>query len=115
MNYRMELSKIVRALDLDVLTNKKSLSSKVTGGYVCDLLSDVLANSNKGNIWITLQTHLNIVPVALMKEISAVIIVNGKEPDVKTLKKAEEEKLPLLSTKLGAFQVVGELYKLGIN
>jgi predicted transcriptional regulator len=111
----MKLSEIVEKLQLDVKSGNDLLDRDVTGGYVSDMLSDVIAHSEKGNIWITLQTHLNIIPVASMKEISGIIIVNGRQPDQDALKKAEEEKVPVLGTDMKAFQVVGRLYQLGIG
>jgi hypothetical protein len=105
----MRLLEIVKKLNGHDL-----LDREVTGGYVSDMLSDVIAHSEKGNIWVTLQTHLNIIPVASMKEISGIIIVNRRQPDEETLKKAEEEKIPVLGTALNAYQVVGKLYQLGI-
>ena len=111
----MNLNEIVKKLNLDVKTGKNLLDRKVTGGYASDLLSDVLAHAEKNNIWVTLQIHLNIIPVASMKEISAIIIVNGRGPDKETLKKAEDEKIPVLGTEMRAFQVVGKLYQLGIG
>jgi len=110
----MKLTEIKNELNLSVKSGTDLLDREVAGGYVSDMLSDVLANAKRGNIWITLQTHLNIIPVASMKEISGIIIVNGRQPDEDTLKKAEEEKVPVLGTTLSAFQVVGKLYKLGI-
>jgi predicted transcriptional regulator len=111
----MKITDLVKSLDLEVIAGEKLLNGEVTGGYVSDLLSDVIANAQKGDLWVTLQIHLNIIPVASMKEISAIIIVNGRRPDEETLKKAEEEKVPVLGTNMNAFKIVGKIYQLGIN
>ena len=111
----MKLLEIVEKLKLNVKSGNNLLDREVSGGYVSDMLSDVIAHGNKGNIWITLQTHFNIIPVASMKELGAVIIVNGRQPDEDTLKKAEEEKVPILGTEKEAFQIVGKLYELGVS
>ena len=110
----MKIAELVKSLNLDILGGKELLNGEVTGGYVSDLLSDVIAHAKKGDIWVTLQIHLNIIPVASMKELSGIIIVNGRMPYVETLQKAEEEKIPVLGTKLNAFETVGKLYQLGI-
>ena len=88
---------IVKIFGLQIRTGKDRLQEEVTGGYASDLLSDVIAHSRKGNIWITIQTHPNIVAVAAMKELSGIILTGGREPDVDTLQKAEEEGIPILS------------------
>jgi len=108
----MKLNKIKKDLDLKTLSAEKALDSEVTGAYTSDLLSDVMANSKENNLWITLQVHLNIVAVAQLKELSGIIIVNGRKPDAETLKKAQEEGCPLFSTEKTAFEISGELYQL---
>ncbi len=110
----MKISEIVKKFELTVKTASNKLNNEITGGYASDLLSDVIANSNQGNIWVTLQTHQNIVAVAVLKELSAIIINNGRKPDKETLIKAEEENIPILITELSTFEIVGRLYKLGI-
>jgi predicted transcriptional regulator len=74
-----------------------------------------MANAKAGDLWVTLQTHQNIVAVASLKEIVGIIIIGGREPEKATLAKAEEEKVPILLTNLPAFEVVGRLYRMGIS
>ena len=85
---------------------------EVTGGYTSDLLSDVIANSKQGNLWITLQIHQNIIAVAKLKELAGIIIVNNREPDEDTIGKAKEENVPLLCSEEMAFEISGKLYGL---
>jgi len=87
----------------------------VTGGYASDLLSDVIGNSREGDIWITLQVHVNVVAVASMKELSGIILVNGREPDEDTVEKSETEGIPIMVSGLPAFELVGRLYALGLR
>ncbi|MBL7075376.1 serine kinase [candidate division KSB1 bacterium] len=108
----MVLGTIVEKLGLGVKTAPRDLTSEVTGAYVSDLLSDVMANSKEGNLWVTLQVHPNIVAVATLKDLSGIILVNGRQPAEETLKKAEEEQIPLMTTGLPTFQLVGKLYNL---
>ena len=110
----IKLTRIVSELDLGVIV-AHNLDKVVSGGYASDLLSDVIANSKKDNIWITLQTHQNIVAVAALKELVGIIIVNGRTPEDETIKKAKQEKITILTTKLPAFEVVGKLYKIGVR
>lgn len=111
----MKISEIIEKFNLTVLSGRDLLEREITGGYVSDMLSDVLTNSKEGNIWITLQTHLNVISVAGIKELSGIIVVNGRKPEEDSLKKADEEKIIVLSTDEKAFQIVGKLYELGIG
>jgi predicted transcriptional regulator len=106
---------IVKIFGLQMRTGEDRLREEVTGGYASDLLSDVIAHSHKGNIWITIQTHPNIVAVATMKELSGIILTGGREPDVETLQKAKEEGIPILISPLFTFELVGRLYQKGIS
>ena len=109
----VNLKDIVQKLDLKVVSG--DIDREVSAGYASDLLSDVIANAQKDNIWITLQTHINIVAVANLKELAGIILVNGRQPEQATLKKAEQENIPLLLTELSTFEIVGKLYELGIH
>lgn len=108
----MKLKEIIEKLQLKVLTAKDKLDEEVTGGYTSDLLSDVIANSKQGNLWITLQTHQNIIAVAKLKDLTGIVIVNNREPDEETLKKAGMEKIPVMISERMAFEVSGKLYEL---
>lgn len=111
----MKLQEIVSELSLTVSCAAHNLNKPVSGGYASDLLSDVIGNSKKDNIWVTLQIHQNIVAVASLKELAGIIIVNGRQPEEEALKKAEKENIPIMLTRLPAFEIVGRLYKLGIR
>ncbi|MEW6607970.1 MAG: serine kinase [bacterium] len=111
----MKLKEIVEKLNLEVKSAPEMLDKEVTGGYVSDLLSDVMANAREGNIWVTLQIHQNIVAVASLKEIRGIILVNNRQPDEDTLQKAIHEKIPILVSKLSTFELVGKLYQLPIT
>ena len=111
----MNLKQIVEKLELDVKTCAGQLDKEIKTGYASDLMSDVIARSKKGDIWITLQVHLNIVAVASMKELSGIILINGREPEDETGKRAESENIPILVSKLPAFELIGRLYQLGIS
>jgi len=108
----MKLEEIVEKLQLEVLTGQDKLETEITGGYTSDLLSDVMANSKVGNLWITLQTHQNIIAVAKLRDLAGIIIVNNRKPDKETLQRAEEERMPLLCTGETAFKITGKLYDL---
>lgn len=111
----MKLTEIIESLDLEIVVKGKGLHQEVSGGYVSDLLSDVMANSEKGNLWITLQIHQNIVAIATLKELAGIIIIGGKEPTEDTIKKAQNEYVTILKSDLSAFELCGKLYTLVVQ
>jgi len=112
----MTLEQIIKDLDLNVITEKKDFSGITpTHGYVSDMLSCVMTGAKNKSIWVTLQAHNNIVAVACLLDIAAVIISEGAKPDEDTIKKANEEGITLLSTDKNSFSVVGRLWQLGLR
>ena len=111
----MELKKIIDALNLVVKTKSVDLEKEVTGGYVSDMLSDVIANCKRGDLWITVQIHQNILAVAILKEMAGIVIIGGKEPAAETLEQAEEENVVILTSPLPAYELASQLYAFGIH
>ena len=105
------LNDIKEKLDLEVRCGEEDLQRPVTGGYVSDLLSDVMGNAAEGQVWITLQAHLNVVAIAALKELAAVVLVNGITPESSVLEKAGEEGVAVMVSKFSAFDTAGKLYE----
>jgi hypothetical protein len=110
----MTIQEIIRQLNLDIVTDA-DLSHEATGGYASDLLSCVMASARAGNVWVTLQAHPNVVAVASLLELSAVIVTEGVTPDQETIQKAQRARVTLLSTHKDTFTVVSDLTALGIK
>lgn len=108
----MDLDSIVKALNLKIRSGEDKLKSEVRGGYTGDLLSDVMANSKEGDIWITRQVHQNIVAVASLKDHAGIVLVQGSEPAKDTLEKAIKEGIPIMVSDLSGFEVTGRIYGL---
>ncbi len=87
----------------------------VLGGYASDLLSDVMANAQEGDLWITLQKHVNTLAVAQLKGLSGIVLVNGRQPEPDMLARAESEGIAIVTTSLPALEVAGVMYGLGIR
>jgi len=111
---KMKLKELAEQLGWELKTQNVSVEAEVKTGYASDLLSDVLANSIEGDLWVTRQTHLNIVAIAVMRDLSGMLIVNGAQPDPDTVEKAVERMVPIFRTPLPTFEIVGRLYQLGI-
>jgi predicted transcriptional regulator len=106
----MKLPEVISRLDARVISG--SPDAEVRGCYISDLLSDVLAHAHPGVLWVTIQTHHNVVSVASMKDVSAVLITCGRQPDPTVLAEARAEGIVLLSTPLTTFEAAGKLWEL---
>ena len=111
----MTVTELARLLDGAVVGAAGDVPHEVRGGYASDLLSDVIANAREGDAWVTLQRHVNVVAVAQLKALAAVVLVNGRQPEPDTVARANEERIPIVSTALTAFDAVGALYEAGIR
>ncbi|MCX6305467.1 MAG: serine kinase [Bacteroidetes bacterium] len=108
----MTVSELVTKLGLNVLSDETGLERQITGGYTSDLLSDVMGHANAGKIWITLQTHKNVMAIASLKELAAVVLVKGYQPEADMLAQSNIEEIPVLGTAEEAFEISGQIYKL---
>ncbi len=108
----MKVRELVEKLDLKVFSGEKGLDNEISGGYVSDLLSDVMGFAKDGQIWVTLQTHKNIMAIASLKDLAAVIVVKGFEPENDTMEVSDEEGIPILGSKEQTFELSGKIYNL---
>ncbi|MCX8043951.1 MAG: DRTGG domain-containing protein [Desulfobacterota bacterium] len=108
----MTVNDIVQAIPCTVTSCPAHLDRMVTGAYVGDILSDVAAHAASGMLWITRQVHVTIVAIASLKELAAILIVNGAVPDPVTCARAEKEQVPILVTDMPAFEAAGRLHRL---
>ena len=106
----MRLTELVSALRLLVLTPQVSLDQEVRGVYCGDLLSDVLASARPGDIWVTIQRHINTVAVAKVAGIPAILVCKGIKPNKEVIDKATEDGIAILSAQEPVFAVAGQLY-----
>jgi hypothetical protein len=111
----MTLSEIIDKFDLTVYATPTNGKVKVERGYASDLLSDVIANGGKDNIWVTMQMHVNIIAVAALKDIAAIVIVSHHRPADETIEIARQKGVCVLGTGMTAFEICGRLYAAGIR
>ena len=108
----MKVKELVEKLNLKVLSGEKGLDREIDGCYISDLLSDVMGNAMEGNIWITLQTHKNVMAVASLKEMSCIILVKNLMPNDETIEQSNDEDLPILQTSMPTYEIAGQVYNL---
>ncbi len=111
----MIVQDLVDKLGLRVAAGQNAMDRHVGSGYCGDLLSDVMGNAPAGCVWLTIQEHQNIVAVAILREMAAIVLTGGGTPDDDTQQKADEEEIPILQWPGSTFDLAGRLYVLGIG
>jgi serine kinase of HPr protein (carbohydrate metabolism regulator) len=111
----IRLKDIVERLNLSVCCGEALLDRQVTGGYAGDLMSDVLAHSKPGNLWVTMQVHDTVAAIAFQIGLAAVVISHGREPAAGTVQKAREHNVPIMVSGLSTFETVAGLARLGLQ
>ncbi len=108
----MTVKELAEKLGLKIFSGNNGTDRLVEGAYVSDLLSDVMGNAGDEQVWVTLQTHKNIMAVASLKDLPAIILVKGLLPNKDTIEFSDKENIPILGTDKQTFEISGQLYEL---
>ncbi len=90
-------------------------NGEINHGYACDLLSEVMGRVKPDTVWLTVQSHVNIIAVAAITGVRAIILCNGHAFNEETIQRAKKEKIALFKTSLNTFEACGRIYQKGIR
>lgn len=107
----MKVRDIVEVFKLNIISGEEWLDNEFASFYASDILSCVISSAKEGSVWITQQTHKNIMAVAVLKKISAVILVNGVLPEEEVVEISNREEIPILGTSDDTFLISGKFYR----
>ncbi len=110
----MKVSELAEKFNLSYASGEAAYDREVNGCYIGDLLSLAMAKLDMENIWITIQTNINVVAVASLKDASCVIVADGFHLDEDAKAKAEAEEIIILETELSAYDMAKKLVEIGI-
>jgi len=111
----MTVNDLVKRFGLQVVAGDQGLDRQIEDGYCGDLLSEIMGNAPEGCVWLTIQGHQNIVAVAVLRNMAAIIVTGGQTPDDETLEKANQEQIPILLWSDSAYQLAGRLFSMGVG
>jgi hypothetical protein len=109
------LKEVIEKLGLEPVSSAGSTDRAVAAGYAADLLSCAMKGAKKDYLWVTLQSHVNVVAVGSLLNLAGIIITEGNRPDHETIARADEEGITLMVTPKTTYTVVGELTSLGVK
>ncbi|MCL1941820.1 MAG: serine kinase [Synergistaceae bacterium] len=107
----MKLKEVIEAFESKVICEgdgERSISGVIAG----DLLSFIIGEAKEGEIWVTIQIHLNVAAVAVLKELPMVILASGKEPSKELVDKCREENIALIVAEESSYEACAKLHGL---
>jgi predicted transcriptional regulator len=107
----MKINQIVELLNGKLLTDNKVFKKEIAGAMGADLMSDVLASILPEAVLLTGLCNPQVVRTAQIADIRAIIFVRGKYPDKETIRIANDENIPLITTTYGMFEACGILHE----
>lgn len=110
----MKVKELIGKTGWTVHSTEQGLENEVIGAFVGDLLSWVIGNAQPSEALITVQAHLNVVAVAVLRELSCIIVCHGATVLEETIAQATEENLPIIECSLSAYEVSRALIQLGL-
>ena|SRR5665647_922689 len=110
----MNVNYIIEKLNLELITGRPDDLNEIKGVFIGDLLSLVMSRAKQGDLWITIQTHINVVAVTDLLEIGAVLVAENMEIEKDTIRKADDLGIIILKSNQSAYQLACQIHDLGL-
>ena len=109
----MNVKELQEALGLTYLCCESQAADKIIDGCYCgDLLSWVMSRAEEGNVWLTVMGNVNSIGVAVLAELSCIILTENAPLDDDAKKRAEENGIVVLTTAENAYETAARIAKL---
>lgn len=109
----MTLQEVADVLQATVFSGQPHLDKPVSSGYASDMLSEVMAHARAGQLWLTVQTHLNVPAVAVLLDLGGIVITGGNQPEAAVIAKGNETGMVIMTTSYNTFEAIALLCKAG--
>jgi len=111
----MNVQELIDLINGHLYNESADLSREILGGCGADLMSDVLASIQPEAVLLTGLCNPQVVRTSVMADVAAIILVRGKTPPPETIALAEKERIALVSSPFGMFELCGRLYASGLK
>ena len=111
----MDVKDLIQLINGVLINDTADLTREVKGGCGADLMSDVLASIQPDAVLLTGLCNPQVVRTAQMADVSAIVLVRGKVPPQETIQLATQERIPLITSPFGMFELCGRLYQAGLS
>lgn len=107
----MTINDIIKSINARVLTDNIFDTDDIKKAYCCDMLSLIMKNAEPDVAIITIQNNMNVVAVSVLMECKLIILAESVVFSEECIKKANEEKITVISSPLSAFEICGIMYR----
>lgn len=107
----MNIKELKEKLNLTLVCGDDT-ERKVTGCYCGDLLSWVMSRAHEGDAWLTVMGNINSIGVAVLADVSCIILTENAALDEEALKRAEQNGVVILTTSMNTYQTAAEISRL---
>ena len=108
----MNVLEMAEKLDLKLVAGEEGKQREVNDVYIGDLLSRVISHAKKDGAWVTIMQNVNVCAVALLADVSCIILAEGVEPDENLKARCDKEEIALLTSSKGAYEIACDFCKL---
>lgn len=99
----MTALQLANTLHLEILVEGEGASREISGVYCCDLLSVVMGRAREDDAWITVMGNINAIAVAVLADVSCIILSENMQLDAEGREKAEQQRVCVLKTAASTF------------
>ncbi len=110
----MTIGELCKTLNAEVEA-PGNINREISKATVGDLLSFVMGTASEGAVWITIQAHLNVAAVAVLKDLPMVIIASGRKPPHDLVERCLKENICVASVKDTIYGTCIKLASLGFG
>lgn len=101
----MTVKDVAEKIGLTFLCGGENAEKRTVDGCYCgDLLSWVMSRADQNNLWLTVMGNINAVGVAVLAELSAIVLTENASLDADALKKAQENGVMILTTDKSTYE-----------
>ena len=111
----MKISTIRELLGAEIVCGGEFADREVYSACGSDMMSDVLAFVKEQAVLLTGLVNPQVVRTAEMMDMSCIVFVRGKSPDLSMIELAEQRDIVLIGTELEMFTSCGRLYAHGLR
>ena len=111
----MKISEVRDILNAEVVVGDNQLDKTVDAAGGADLLEDILVALADGSVFLTGVVSEQVLRIAKLAGVGAVVFVRGKKPDKAAIDLAKSYDIPVLLTDYSMFVASGRLYLNGLR